>query len=165
MNKDTFEEFKIFIENKRALDLEQSPEKMPNFNLTPIQQRKKDLAELSDFAKYKRDLKVVELINEDDIKNKDKIETLQLYTVNQCLLNFCYDGLEFHTYKKWLELNFQVKKGSKAVLFWSKPIDKKKEKKPDANGDKQEVKLNNEIDYSFYNIAFTFSELQVEKID
>ncbi len=56
-----------------------------------------------------------------------------------------------HSYRKWQELGFQVKKGSKALLLWGEPKAGKKD---------EETREENER--SFFPVAYVFSNLQVE---
>lgn len=60
-----------------------------------------------------------------------------------------------HSYKQWLDLGFQVKRGSKALLMWGSPLTYKKEGQP-------EKKEGEEKEDQFYPLAYVFSNLQVE---
>ena len=61
---------------------------------------------------------------------------------------------EFHTFKDWKEMGFNVIKGSKAFFIWSKP---KKAKKKSENEDEE-----NDKEFKMYGIAHLFSNSQVE---
>ena len=60
---------------------------------------------------------------------------------------------EFLTFKGWKEKGFKVKKGEKAFLVWGKKR-------------KKEVEENEEAkEFSFFPLAFIFSNAQVEQIN
>ena len=74
-------------------------------------------------------------------------------TVNEILIEWYTNEKheEFHTFWDWKKLGYKVKKGARAFFIWSK---KRKAK------EKQEDK--DEEEYSFYGIAYLFSNAQVE---
>lgn len=64
----------------------------------------------------------------------------------------------YHTYKRWQELGYQVKKGSKAdfkCVIW----------KPRRNNNKHDEESNEEVDHDgfFQKVSFFFGIAQVEK--
>jgi predicted dinucleotide-utilizing enzyme len=79
-------------------------------------------------------------------------------SINEGLANY-YSSLGHSTiksYKQWKQEGFQVKRGSKALLFWGEP--KKIEQNPETapkEGQKE----------SFFPLAYLFSNLQVEAIE
>lgn len=66
---------------------------------------------------------------------------------------------EIHSYRKWIEQGFQVKRGSKALLLWGEPRNGGKQEKPEQkNGDDKD-------EFKFWPLAYVFSQLQVEPIE
>lgn len=62
------------------------------------------------------------------------------------------------SYRRWKEEGFQVKKGSKALLMWGEPKERKKaEEQPPATKENEKEQL-------FFPLAYVFSNLQVEPI-
>lgn len=60
---------------------------------------------------------------------------------------------EIHSFKKWLDRGYVVKKGEKALLLWGEP----------RKGFNQEKKDESEKDeFKFFPLAYVFSNLQVE---
>jgi hypothetical protein len=62
---------------------------------------------------------------------------------------------EIHSFKKWLEMGYAVRKGEKALLLWGQPktgLNQEKEKE----GEKDEFK--------FFPLAYVFSRKQVEPL-
>lgn len=55
-----------------------------------------------------------------------------------------------HSYRKWRQLGFQVKRGSKALMLWGEPKLRKQEEQSEEN------------EKSFFPVAYVFSNLQVE---
>jgi hypothetical protein len=55
-----------------------------------------------------------------------------------------------HSYRKWRQLGFQVKRGSKALMLWGEPKLRKQEEHSEENKK------------SFFPVAYVFSNLQVE---
>ncbi len=62
---------------------------------------------------------------------------------------------EIHSFKKWLELGFVVRKGEKALLLWGQPRQAPNQQKK-TEGDKDE--------FSFFPLAYVFSQNQVENL-
>lgn len=99
-------------------------------------------------------------IKEQNIQEAESPEDAFLWEemrINDIIIKefYCKDGnVEFHLYKQWKELGYQVKKGSKAFVIWGR---KRKGQKPIENekGEKDEFK--------FYPLAYLFSNNQVEK--
>tara|TARA_R110001606_G_C15181472_1_gene629407 strand:+ start:407 stop:781 length:375 start_codon:yes stop_codon:yes gene_type:complete len=78
--------------------------------------------------------------------------------VNDIILNYFYKdeaNTEFHSYKNWQELGFQVKKGSKAFVIWGRKRQ---------NIDDKKAATEEKDQYKFFPLAFVFSNNQVEKI-
>lgn len=63
---------------------------------------------------------------------------------------------EIHSFKQWLSLGFVVKRGEKALLLWGQPLKAAKQEKKEVDSDKDE--------FSFFPLAFVFSNLQVEQL-
>ena len=62
---------------------------------------------------------------------------------------------EIHSFRKWIEKGFAVKRGEKALLLWGEP----------RKAAKQEKKTEEEKDeFSFYPLAYVFSDKQVEPL-
>lgn len=83
------------------------------------------------------------------------VEAEEADTVNDALV-FMYtkEGhTEIHSFRKWLELGFHVKKGEKALLLWGEPRKALKQEQQEA-GEKDEFK--------FFPLAYVFSQKQVE---
>lgn len=70
-----------------------------------------------------------------------------------------------NSYNKWKEQGFQVKKNSKALLFWGepKPFSKGVEIKTPHTPPKKDAKEDD--DPTFFPLAYLFSNLQVEAIE
>jgi len=74
-------------------------------------------------------------------------------SINEGLANYYAEQghTTLNSYRRWKELGFQVKKGSKALLMWGEPVDKKnKEQQQEEDKD------------PFFPLAYVFSNLQVE---
>lgn len=65
---------------------------------------------------------------------------------------------ELKSYKQWKESGKQVRKGEKALLLWGKPTERKK-KEGEAQNQTAEGAEDN---FSFFPVAYVFSNLQVE---
>lgn len=91
------------------------------------------------------------------IEAKEQIELgiTEETTVNSVLLSWLIntDHQEFHNFWDWKKKGFKVKKGEKAFFVWSKKMKSK---------DKQSEDEDKE--YSFYSLAYLFSNAQVEPI-
>lgn len=62
---------------------------------------------------------------------------------------------EVHSFKKWWDMGYTVRRGEKALLLWGEPI----------KAANQEKKKDDEKDeYKFFPLAFVFSQLQVDKL-
>ncbi len=60
-----------------------------------------------------------------------------------------------HSFKQWLSEGYCVRKGEKALLLWGEPRKAaNKEKKVESDED----------EFSFFPLAYVFSQLQVEKL-
>lgn len=64
---------------------------------------------------------------------------------------------QLNTFKKWLELGYVVKKGSKALLLWAQP------KKYEGKQEQQETTEPGK-NSEWFPVAYVFSNLQVEKL-
>lgn len=60
-----------------------------------------------------------------------------------------------HSFKKWLEKGYCVRKGEKALLLWGEP------RKAD---NKQKQSEQDKDEFSFFPLAYVFSEKQVEPL-
>lgn len=67
---------------------------------------------------------------------------------------------EFRTFAQWKADGYNIKKGSKAFILWSK---KKSVTKPGEATEKN-TEPSEETAYEFFPIAYLFSDLQVEKV-
>lgn len=62
---------------------------------------------------------------------------------------------EIHSFKKWLEMGYCVRKGEKALLLWGEPRKAtNKEKKTEKDED----------EFEFFPLTYVFSQLQVEPL-
>ncbi len=86
---------------------------------------------------------------------KQIVATTEEGTVNSVLIEMYKNNehQEFNSFKRWLQLGYKVKKGAKAFFVWSKP------KKA-----KDKTSENEEDEFSFYAIAYIFSNAQVEPL-
>ncbi len=78
-------------------------------------------------------------------------------TVNEALVMiYAEQGhTELHSFKKWLEQGYTVRKGEKALLLWAEP-------RKALNAEK---KTDNEKDeFKFFPLAYVFSQNQVEPL-
>jgi hypothetical protein len=99
-------------------------------------------------------------IKRDSLKARSKIamqlvEQEQASTINEALvMMYAEEGhTEIHSFKKWLEMGYHVKRGEKALLLWGQP----------RQGLNQEPQTGNEKDeFKFYPLAYVFSQLQVQ---
>lgn len=66
---------------------------------------------------------------------------------------------EIHSFKRWLERGFVVRRGEKALLLWGEPRNGGKQEKPEKKTDNKD-----EDEYKFFPLAYVFSQLQVETI-
>lgn len=79
------------------------------------------------------------------------------HTVNEGLVAmYAEQGhTEIHSFKKWLEKGYCVRKGEKALLLWGEPRKAfNQEKKDDKEKD----------EFSFFPLAYVFSQKQVEPL-
>ena len=76
-------------------------------------------------------------------------------TVNEILLEWYTneEHAEFHGFWEWKKLGYKVKKGAKGFFIWSK-----KRKAKEKHEDKEDE------EYSFYSLAYLFSNAQVEPL-
>ena len=76
-------------------------------------------------------------------------------TVNEILLEWYTneEHSEFNGFWQWKKLGYKVKKGEKAFFIWSK-----KRKAKEKHEDKEDE------EYSFYSLAYLFSNAQVEPL-
>ena len=80
-------------------------------------------------------------------------------SINEGLANYYAEQghTTLNSYRRWQEMGFQVKKGSKALLMWGEPIEKKTK-------EEQKAKNEDEGKDPFYPLAYVFSNLQVEPL-
>jgi len=87
---------------------------------------------------------------------REEDEELCDCTVNEIVIEKFYaknGHKEFHLYRDWLQLGYQVKRGSKAFVIWGqKRKATKKQEAPDKEAD----------EFKFYPLAYLFSNKQVE---
>lgn len=79
-------------------------------------------------------------------------------TVNEMIMKYIYnpdEKLIFHSYRGWLVEGYQVKRGEKAFLLWSRPVKEVKE---------EQNRATDEDDDQKFFISYVFSNLQVELI-
>lgn len=67
---------------------------------------------------------------------------------------------ELNSYRQWQSKGYQVRKGSKALLMWGQPVDRKKETK---NGEAAPAEPS-EDKADFWPLAYLFSNLHVEPL-
>lgn len=87
---------------------------------------------------------------------REEDEELFDCTINEIVIERFYSKnghKEFNSYRNWLKLGYQVKRGSKAFVIWGqKRKGTKKQQEPDKEPD----------EFKFYPLAYLFSNLQVE---
>lgn len=89
----------------------------------------------------------------------EKAEALAELRINDIIIEYFYTdekNTEFHTYKGWQELGYQVKKGSKSFVIWGRKRQ---------NIDDKKAATEEKDQYKFFPLAFIFSNNQVEKIE
>jgi len=114
-----------------------------NKELTPVQQKRQALREISKVAKMML-----------------QSEAMEEENVNEIVINHFYKNdthQEFKSFKGWMKAGFAVKKGEKAFCIWGKPR-KKKETDPKEENEEQGKKS------KFYPLAYIFSNAQVEPL-
>jgi hypothetical protein len=85
-----------------------------------------------------------------------KAQPEKFSSVNDALV-FMYNEeghTEIHSFKKWMEKGYIVRKGEKALLLWGEPKKALKQEKQTDSNDKDEFK--------FFPLAYVFSQKQVE---
>ena len=106
----------------------------------------------------RKNLSVISNQLKENVKGTD----LEGLRVNELLMLFVYNpdnNLEFNSFKSWIGKGFKVKKGEKAFLLWGEPIkNKKAEEKPQTDP-------NEDDNFSFFPLAYVFSNSQVEPIN
>lgn len=101
---------------------------------------------------------------------KDLVEDGTFPTINTAIMETMYKAGNhkvFNTYMGWRKLGKQVRKGEKAFLLWSKPIEfGKKEAKPEeAEGSDVDFTTPEDEDaMKYYGIVYLFSNAQVDDI-
>lgn len=91
-----------------------------------------------------------QLLKEISATAKTAVQFGKAESVNEAIIDIYKAqglGQVFKTFKEWTESGFSIKKGEKALLVWGRPRTKKQDDEKDG--------------YSFFPIAFVFSELQV----
>lgn len=61
-----------------------------------------------------------------------------------------------HSFKAWLAEGYVVKKGEKALLLWAQPR---------TAPNKEKIKADDKDEFSFFPLAFVFSQLQVQPLE
>jgi hypothetical protein len=87
---------------------------------------------------------------------KQLVATGEYNNINEALLSIYKEqtgAKEFNTFWNWKNEGYQIKKGEKAFLIWSKPRNLKTTQ-PDTTKD----------EFKFYGLCYLFSDLQVDKI-
>src|SRR4051812_32807149 len=79
-------------------------------------------------------------------------------SVNEGLMNMYREQghTTLHSFKQWLEQGYCVRKGERALLLWGEP-------RKAANKEKKSEK--EEDEFSFFPLAYVFSQLQVDKLN
>jgi len=88
---------------------------------------------------------------------KQVIEMGEASSINEGLIYlYAQQGhTEIHSFKKWLDKGFVVKRGEKALLLWGEPI----------KAHNQEKQNDEEKDeFKFFPLAYVFSQLQVQPL-
>jgi hypothetical protein len=86
-----------------------------------------------------------------------KADPEKFSSVNNALV-FMYNEeghTEIHSFKKWLEMGYVVRRGEKALLLWGEPKKAFNQEKQ-TEGEKDEFK--------FFPLAFVFSQKQVDPV-
>lgn len=98
-------------------------------------------------------------------KMRELVKLGKAESINEALKKFVYapaGHTDLKTLKEWNEEGKKVKKGSQALLVWSSPIKGKKhldsKEKPTESPQSSE-----DEEFSFWNICYLFSNLQVEQ--
>lgn len=82
-------------------------------------------------------------------------------TINEAIIDTVYTDAEnftFNTFRKWLELGFQVKKGSTAFVVWGRPKKNQEAEQKSAAAEDEDEKR------KFWPMAYLFSNAQVERV-
>ena len=76
-------------------------------------------------------------------------------TINAALVGIYNEQghTEIHSFKKWLERGYVVRRGEKALLLWGEPKKALKQEKE---------KENEKDEFKFFPLAYVFSQKQVE---
>ena len=76
-------------------------------------------------------------------------------SINEGLVNYYAEQghTTLNSYRRWKELGYQVKKGSKALLLWGEPVTRN-----------ENEQLTEEKKEKFFPLAYVFSNLQVQTI-
>jgi len=78
--------------------------------------------------------------------------------INFLLMHYVYNkgnNLTFHTFQGWLREGYTVKKGEKAFLLWGQPRE----------GKRPQPKEGQDEEFSFFPLAYVFSNEQVSKAE
>lgn len=92
---------------------------------------------------------------------KPLVEAGKYEHINEALIEAYKDenNTEFKSYQEWLKEGYQVRKGEKAFLLWGKP----KEIEKTEGKEEQESKSEKEEGYTYFPVAYVFSNAQVDK--
>lgn len=85
------------------------------------------------------------------------VEAEQFDSVNAGLVEMYKEQghTEIHSFRRWLQLGYHVRKGETALLLWGQP-------RKVVNQEK--VQENEKDEFSFFPLAFVFSQKQVEPL-
>ena len=101
-----------------------------------------------------------QLLKSISIQAKEAIElgTTDEATVNSVLISWLTneEHTEFNGFWQWRKLGFKVKKGEKAFFVWSKKL---------KGTDKAETAEGEDKEFSFFSLAYLFSNAQVEPLN
>lgn len=88
---------------------------------------------------------------------KELVKMGQYESINEALVDMYREQghEEIHSFKKWLELGYCVRKGEKALLLWGKPKEAVKQEK---------TKDDEDDEFKFWPLAYVFSDKQVDPL-
>lgn len=90
-------------------------------------------------------------------KEAIEMQTTEEETVNSVLISWLTnkEHKQFNSFWQWKKLGYKVKKGEKAFFVWSKKLKAK---------DKAKATEEDEKEFSFFSLAYLFSNAQVEPL-
>lgn len=104
-----------------------------------------------------------ELIRISNIAKMIQDQSFENLTINQIIVREFYqtnEHREFNTFKGWKEKGMKVKKGERGKPIWARKQQLNKKEEPNGIQDKQEK----QEEFSFFPIAYIFSNQQVEEM-